>query len=325
MAVGQKSSRTGVSEVLIRPLEERDLDVAERIMRLAFGTFVRAPDPIKVFGDCDYVRSRFAAEPSWGFVAECDGEVVGSNFAIRWGSFGFFGPISVRHDLWDQGIARRLMEPVVDLFDTWQVREAGLCTFPDSTKHVGLYQKFGFWPQHLTPVMAKSVSPASATRALSTYSAIPNGDRPAILSACRDVTSAIFDGLDVQQEIRKTDAQALGDTVLLYNDSELAGLAVCHCGAGEAWFASECFIKFGAVRPGPDAADLFEQLVDACEQLAGERGLERVIACVSAARHDAYRRLLARGYRAYLHAVDMIRPNAQGFLRPDAYVIHDLR
>ena len=60
-------------------------------MRMAFGTFLGAPDPMMVFGDLDYVRSRFAAEPSWAFAAELDGEVVGSIFATRWGSFGFFG------------------------------------------------------------------------------------------------------------------------------------------------------------------------------------------------------------------------------------------
>jgi predicted N-acetyltransferase YhbS len=325
MTIEQESSTAGRGEVSIRPIEERDLDAADRIMRLAFGTFLGAPDPVKVFGDCDYIRSRFVAAPSWGFVAERDGEVVGSNFAIRWGSFGFFGPISVRYDLWDQGIAGRLLEPVVDLFDTWQVREAGLCTFPHSVKHAGLYQKFGFWPQHLRAVMSKPVSSSQTTHKLSTYSAVSTAEQATVLIACHEVTSAIFDGLDVELEIHKLDAQQLGDTVLLYTDTELAGLAVCHCGAGEASFPTECFIKFGAVRPGRDAADLFERLVDACEQLARERGLEQVSAGVSTARHDAYRRLLARGYRTDGHGVDMIRPNAQGFLRPDTYVMHDLR
>ena len=64
MAVEQGPSRTSVGRVLIRPVEERDLDAAERVMRLAFGTFLGAPAPIKVFGDCDYVRSRFAQSPA---------------------------------------------------------------------------------------------------------------------------------------------------------------------------------------------------------------------------------------------------------------------
>ena len=113
--------------------------------------------------------------------------------------------------------------------------------------------------------------------------------------------------------------------MLLYDDSELVGFAACHCGAGEARRPTDCFVKFGGVRPGPDAADLFERLIDQCEQLARERGLEQVMACVSTARHDAYRTLLSRGYRSGGYVVDMIRPKAQGFLRPDAYVLHDLR
>jgi N-acetylglutamate synthase-like GNAT family acetyltransferase len=312
--------------VQIRSIEERDLDDADRIMRVAFGTFLRARDPLKVLGDSDYLRSRFLAEPGCGYVAECDGEVVGSSFATRWGSFGLLGPISVRHDLWGRGIARPLLAPLMDLFDTWQVREAGLSTFPNSSKHIGLYQTYGFWPQQLTAVLGRSVPSTSGTRLeYTTYRTVASADRPAVLSASRALTGALFDGLDLSLEIDKAESQKLGDTVLVRAGAELAGVAVCHCGAGEAWSASDCLIKFAAVRPGPDAAELFEALVDACEQLARERELERVSACVSTARADAYRRLLARGYRAQIHAVDMIRPNAQEFLRPDAYVIHDLR
>jgi GNAT superfamily N-acetyltransferase len=320
----QQPSRDAPVEVSIRPLEEGDLDAADRVMRMAFGTFLGAPDPMMVFGDADYVRSRFAAEPRWAFAAEHDGEVVGSNFATRWGSFGFFGPLTVRQDLWDEGIGSRLMEPIMDLFEQWQVRQAGLFTFSHSAKHVGLYQRFGFWPQYLTPVMARPLAPATGGRERSTYSEVSADERSAVLSACRDVTNAIFEGLDVEHEIRATEAQGLGDTVLLRADSELAGLAICHCGAGEAGTGA-CFIKFGAVRPGPDAGDLFDRLLDACEQLAGERGVERIVAGVNAARHDAYRRLLARGYRTWLQGVVMQRPNEPGYCRPDAYVIDDLR
>jgi N-acetylglutamate synthase-like GNAT family acetyltransferase len=324
MSPGEQQRSLGAPvEVSIRPLEERDLDAADRVMRIAFGTFLGAPDPMMVFGDADYVRSRFAAEPSWAFAAERDGEVVGSNFATRWGSFGFFGPLTVRQDLWDGGVGSRLMEPIMDLFDRWQVRQAGLFTFSHSAKHVGLYQRFGFWPQYLTPLMARPVAPTGG-RECSTYSEVEAAERSAVLSACREVTSAIFEGLDVEHEIRATETQGLGDTVLLHEDSKLGGLAVCHCGAGEAG-SDACFIKFGAVRPGPDAGDVFDRLLDACEQLAGEHGVERMVAGVNTARHDAYRRLLARGYRTWLQGVVMQRPNEQGYCRPDAYVVDDLR
>jgi predicted N-acetyltransferase YhbS len=312
------------SGVDIRPLEPADVDAADRIMRTAFGTFLGAPDPLQVFGDAQYVRPRFAAEPSWAFAAELDGELVGSNFATRWGSLGFFGPLTVRPDLWDRGVGTALMEPVIDLFGRWQVQQAALFTFPQSVKHIGLYQKFGFWPQQLTPLLAKPVVPAAGDDPPATYSAVPAAERRRVLDACRELTGTIFDGLDLEHEIRAADAQVLGDTVLLGGDSALDGFAVCHLGAGEAG-SGTCYVKFGAVRPGPDAGERFETLLDACETLAAGRGLAHVVAGVNAARHDAYRRLLARGYRPQLTGVIMQRPNAPGYCRPDAYVIDDLR
>ncbi|HEX4108751.1 MAG TPA: GNAT family N-acetyltransferase [Solirubrobacteraceae bacterium] len=293
-------------------------------MRLAFGTFLGAPDPMQVFGDLDYVYTRFAAAPQWAFAAQLDGEVVGSIFATRWGSYGFFGPLSVRPDLWDRGIARQLMEPIMDLFKVWSVRQAGLFTFSHSAKHVGLYQRFGFWPQHLTPVMEKATRAQAAPSTYSTYSEVPVTEREGVLGACGALTSAIFEGLDVAHEIRATDAQQLGETVLLDTDSGLAAFAVCHCRAGESG-SDGCFIKFGAVRPGPDAGERFEQLLMACESLAAQRGAQRIIAGVNAARHDAYRLLLDRGYRTWLQGVVMQTPNEPGYCRPDAYVIDDLR
>ena len=319
----QQASRAVPGDVSIRPLQAVDLDAADRVMRIAFGTYLGAPDPVMVFGDMDYVRSRFAAEPSWAFAAELDGEVVGSNFATRWGSFGFFGPVTVRVDLWDRGIAGRLMQPILDLFDQWQLRQAALFTFPQSPKHIGLYQKFGFWPQYLTPLLEKAVAPTGG-REYSTYSEASQGERSAILHACQEVTDRLFEGLDVGHEIRATDAQALGDTVLVHDDAELVGFAVCHCGAGEAG-SGACYVKFAAVRQGPDGGDLFERLLDTCEALAGDRGLQRMVAGVNSARHDAYRRLLARGYRVWLEGVIMQRPNEPGYCRPDVYVIDDLR
>jgi GNAT superfamily N-acetyltransferase len=310
--------------VAVRPLTPDDLDDADRIMRTAFGTFLGAPDPIAVFGDAQYVRPRYHAAPSWAFGAELDGEFVGSNFATRWGSFAFFGPLTVRPDLWDRGIASRLMEPIIDLFDQWEVRQAGLFTFPQSPKHIGLYQKFGFWPQHLTALLEKRIGPTTETAEHSTFSTATEDEREAILSACRELTDQIHAGLDVSHEIFSTDAQALGETVLLRDGTEFGGFAVCHCGAGEAG-SGTCFIKFAAARPGSEAPHRFERLIDACEQLAAARGLERLVAGINTARHDAYRRLLARDYRTWLEGVIMQRPNEPGYCRPDAYVIDDLR
>lgn len=91
----------------MRPLIESDLPTAGRIIGLAFGTFLGAAEPEKFLSDLDYARTRWLADPTSAFGAEKNGELVGSNFATRWGTVGFFGPLTVRPDLWDQGLTTR--------------------------------------------------------------------------------------------------------------------------------------------------------------------------------------------------------------------------
>ena len=310
--------------VTVRPLEEHELEVADRIMRTAFGTFLGVPDPLAVFGDADYVTTRFQAAPDCAWAAELDGELVGSNFAARWGSFGFFGPLTVRIDLWDRGIGSRLMEPVLAAFERWGVRQSGLFTFPQSAKHLGLYQKHGFWPRFLNPVMSKT--PRAIAAEYATFSALPDHERPDALRAIRALTDAVFPGLDVEREVRAVDAQALGDTLLVHEREELAGVAVCHCGAKTEAGSDACFVKFGAVRPGPGSQDRFEALLDACEHFTADSQLARLVAGVNSGRTDAYRRMLARGFGTDLVGLAMrARPDGPDYDGPEQYVLDDLR
>lgn len=313
------------SNVAIRPLRQGDLPAADHIFRLAFGTFLGLPDPTTFYGDADLIQTRYLADPTAAFAAEVDGELVGSNLATNWGSVGFFGPLTVRPDLWDQGIAKRLLEPTMELFASWGTRHAGLFTFAHSPKHIYLYQTLGFWPRFLTSVMSIPVRRQATVAPCSTYADVPEEQRGEALSACRELTEAIYEGLDVQREIRAAEAQELGDTVLLADNSRLVGLAVCHYGPGTEAGGDMSYVKFGAVRPGPTAGQVFDRLLDACEALAAERGMSRLVCGVNTARHEAYRHLLARGFRADLQGVAMERPNEPGYNRPDVYVIDDWR
>jgi hypothetical protein len=76
-------------QIRTRPLEHRDLDEAERIMRLAFGTFLGLPDPMKMFGDSDIAHTRFRAAPDSAVAADADNKLVGSNFVTNWGVSDF--------------------------------------------------------------------------------------------------------------------------------------------------------------------------------------------------------------------------------------------
>jgi predicted N-acetyltransferase YhbS len=310
--------------VTVRPLQEGDLDVADHVMRVAFGTFRGVADPSRTFGDAQFVRTRFLAAPDCAWAAEVDGEVVGSVFAARWGTFAFFGPLSVRPDYWDRGVGNRLMKAVIEAFDRWDVRQAGLFTFANSAKHVGLYQKHGFWPGFLIAVTIKEVTRAAG--ACATFSQVPVQERTRTLDAIRELTDAVFPGLDLEREVVGVDVQRIGETLLLYDGAQLVAAAVCHSGTGSEAGAGSCYVKFGAVRPGVEAAERFERLLDACEAFAAASGLGRMVAGVDTGRLDAYRRMLRRGYRAELLGLSMQRwPERPDFDGPEHYVIADLR
>jgi GNAT superfamily N-acetyltransferase len=320
-----KSEERTNLEITVRPLEERDLPTADHIMRLAFGTFIGLPEPAAFMGDASYVRTRWLADPSAAFAAEVSGELVGSNFATNWGSVGFFGPLTIRPDFWDRGVGKRLMEPIMELFSRWGTKHAGLFTFAHSPKHVGLYQKFGFWPRFLTAIMSKLIEQTKGASAWTRFSEAPADEREGLLSACRELTDAIYEGLDVEREIRAVATQGLGETILLWDDSRLGGLAVCHSGPGTEAGGGVCYIKFAAVRPGLDAERGFSRLLDACEEWASSENSSRLVAGVNTARHEAYQEMLARGFSADLQGVVMSRPNEAAYNRLGVYLIDDWR
>lgn len=307
--------------MVVRPLREDDLDAADRVTRIAFGTFRGLPDPSAAFGDSETVRTRYRAAPDCAWAAEIDGEIVGSVFAAQWGSFGFFGPLSVHPDLWDRGIGSGLLRPVLDAFAKWNVRQAALFTFASSPKHLALYQKHGFWPGTLTAVTAKTVAAPNGTEY--TLSSVEGAD---VLQEVRALTDRVYGGLELEREIVAAQSQGIGDTVLTRHSGSLEGMAVCHRGAGSEAGSDKCYVKFGAVLPGAGAAERFERLLDACESFAATSGLGRLVAGVNTGRLDAYRRMLTRGFRPELIGVSMhLHPERPHLDTTEHYVIDDLR
>ena len=312
----------------VRPLTEHDLSEAQRIVRRAFGTFLGVADLDNFWTDLDYVYGRHAAEHTASFAADHNGQLVGVNFATNWGSIGFFGPICVRPDLWNSGIAQPLVDAARRQFDRWGTRHAGLCTFPHSTKHIWLYQKFGFYPRYLTMLMAAPV-PANGSALLpaeARYSALSPDARREAEEASRAMADEVFEGLDLRGEIRTVAARNLGDTLMIWDSSgRLAAFAICHWGPASEAGEGCLFVKFGAVRPGPQAGNHFAALLDAAGALARSVGMANVLAGVNTSREEAYTQMLARGFRSRMHLITMHRPNEPGYSRPGLFVLDDWR
>jgi len=201
-----------------------------------------------------------------------------------------------------------------------------LFTFAQSPKHIGLYQKFGFWPRFLTFLMSKTVQGRDTSERWSKFSDVPNAEVRRCLEMCRSLTNSVYEGLDLEREIMVVRKQGLGDTVLLREGETVVGVAVCHCGPGTEAGRDTCYVKFGAVQSGSSAAEVFfDRLLNACEELAMMKGMTAVLAGVNSACHNAYRRMIARGFRIDFQGVLMLKPNEAAFDRPDRYVLCDLR
>ncbi len=305
----------------IRPLEAADVEAAEHVCRLAFGTFFGLPDPVSFRGDGALVRPRFLADPSGALVAETEDGIVGSGLITDWGGVGLFGPLTVHPDRWSSGIGRGLTAALLDLLDARDHDFVGLLTHQQSTRHVRLYEAFGFELQRPVAVLRREVSPAAMPDRARLMTHVREAD------ACREVADTIWLGLDHTREIASVLRHGHGETVLLAraDGAGLAGYALCHHGAGSEGNSSLLFVKAAAVRPGPDAEADLGDLLAACEALAASRGADTVAAGTNTGRREAYRILRERGYRSFMNAVAMLRPAGEGYGVPGVYAIDDWR
>jgi GNAT superfamily N-acetyltransferase len=313
--------------VKIVQLQAANLLEADHVFRRAFSTFLEMPDPSAFPTGIEMLRGRVEAYPD-GALAAFDGDrLVGSNIASHWGSFAWFGPLTVLPEYWGRGVAKALLEHTMEVFRGWQVSTAALFTFANSQKHHVLYQRFDFWPRYLNVIMHK-VLPAASLQAqpqLQRFSQLAEVQRERALRGVLDVGNTVLEGLDLSREIAVLDALLMGDTVLLWEGERLEGFAVCHCSPNSEAEPEALYVKFAAIRPGNRAPQSFLELLHGCEALAKERGLLAIDAGASIERGDAYRAMLGDGYAASHTGVQMFWHNHPAYNRQDAYIIDDLR
>lgn len=310
--------------VQIGPLREAELQEAGRVVRLAFGTFLGLPNPMEFMGDRDFVSPRWRSHNTAVLAARDAGRLIGLNVATRWGSFGFFGPLTVLPEYWNRSVAQQLLAATMKVFDRWGVRHTGLFTFANSAKHVGLYQKFGYWPGYLTAIVKRTPTPpasqAKGSSAPALFTSLSRAAREHAIAECASLTNRIKQGLDLSDEIRAVAAQSIGDVVLIRGARALDAFAVCMHGPGSEGGERVCYVKFAAAR----RSEAFDRLLEALDGFALARGADLETG-VSTACADAFRRIRSYGYHPAILGVAMQRPHVHGFNRPTHYILGDWR
>jgi hypothetical protein len=173
--------------------------------------------------------------------------------------------------------------------------------------------------------MSAPVAPAATAHPGIRMSGLAGDARTGALSSARELTDAVYPGLDLTREIEAVLDQGLGDVVLIDDAAGLQGMAVCHIGAGTEAGGGNSYVKFACVRPGAHAARHFELILDACHRLAADNGATTLAAGANAGRDKAWRALVQRGFRVGMLGVSMHRPNEAGYSHSDSYVIDDWR
>jgi len=310
----------------VRPLREDELDAADAICRRAFGTSLGLPDPRAFGGDAEVLRCRWSADPGSTSALLEDGVLAGSNVVTRWGSVGLLGPLSVEPSRQGRGLARALVAEALRMLEGPPVTFRGLFASAQSPAQVGLFQRFGYWPASLAAVMSKEVAPGAEAPAGSGLLSLLSGDAQAeALSECRSLTDGVFDGLDVTGEILSLGEAGTGETVLLREGSALAGLAVCHAGAGSEAGSGRAAVKLAAVLSDPGAEARLLRLLEAVEAWAAGAGATAVAAGTSAGRVRAWQALRGAGYRPFVQGIAMHHDRRPGYDREDVFVLDDWR
>jgi len=253
------------------------------------------------------VRVPFLNEAIWRFAIADAGDgaqlwrdesdrLVAFNIAHMSGTEGWMGPLCVRPDRQLGGLGREIVLSAVDWLKSRGVTTLGLETMPRTVDNIGFYSRLGFVPGHLTLTMTSDTTGRAGRRGPppASIGALGGPERAARLAEVRALVNRLAPGYDFTREFELTLDLGLGDVLLLDRDGELAAFALVHAaplaeGGGRDEVRA---LKLGAT----DLSGLLGVL-DAAAAWAGRLTVRRLAVRCQTAYTEAYRALIARGFR----------------------------
>lgn len=221
------------------------------------------------------------------------GQVAAFNIAHRSGAEGWMGPLAVRPDRQGMGIGKAIVRTAVDWLLERGVTTLGLETMPRTVENIGFYARLGFLPGYLTVTMTNDI--ATRGHPAPVLLSHRKGDAsPQAIEAARQLVAALAPGADFTREIILTRELGLGDTSLVEGDGGLGALVLWHSAPlAEGRPRDEVRVLKLAAR---DRAS-FEAAIAATEAAAARAGIRRVAVRCQTRYAEAFRLLVARGYR----------------------------
>lgn len=220
-------------------------------------------------------------------------EIAAFNLAHRAGAEGWMGPLAVRPDRQGTGVGKTIVRSATDWLIDQGVTTLGLETMPRTPENIGFYARLGFSPGHLTVTLTNEIATRGqpAPVLLSRRAA---GEKEATVDAARRLVGDLVPGIDFSREILLTAELGLGDTSLVEGDAGLDAMVLWHSAplADNRTRDEVRVLKLAAREPRA-----FEAAIAAVEAAAAKAGIRRVAIRCQSRYEDAFRRLVARGYR----------------------------
>ena len=220
-------------------------------------------------------------------------DIAAFNVAHQAGIEGWMGPLAVRPDRQGTGVGKTVVRTAADWLIDRGVTTLGLETMPRTPENIGFYARLGFTPGYLTVTLTNEI-PTRGQPAPVLLSERPAARKEAVMDAARRLVGALVRGVDFSREILLTAELGLGDTSLVEGDAGLDAMVLWHS-APLADSRSRDEVRVLKLAARDTAA--FEAAIAAVEAAAAKAGIRRVAIRCQSRYTDAFRRLIARGYR----------------------------
>lgn len=318
-------------DVSIRIMEERDLPGVAQVEAGVFTDWYRTHRretealPERTLQELRYATS---IDPGGNFVAiALDGAAVGFLFSRTWGSVGWFGTFGVPTQFQGLGVGRKLIARALEHL-RGRAAVVGLETMPESGHNIGLYARAGLTLGHPTVILELSLIHEAGR-----FRGAPSGDvvvwdgedvwsRKRLLTGMREVSDAVWPGLDYSAEIAAYRGHGIGETLVSFGrGGRVGGFAVLRTAPfREHDTSGRAYVHVLAVRPGEGEQAVLDDLLGQIWMRATRVGFSTVYTGVNGQHYEALRMLLSRGFRARRAAIRMIdtRAPATAFLPQSA-------
>ena len=221
------------------------------------------------------------------------GDIAAFNVAHQAGAEGWMGPLAVRPDRQGTGVGKTIVRSAADWLIDRGVTTLGLETMPRTPENIGFYARLGFTPSYLTVTLTNEIATRGqpAPVLLSRRDA---ADKQATMDAARCLVGELVPGIDFSREILLSAELGLGDTSLVEGGDGLDAMALWHS-APLADSRTRDEVRVLKLAARDDRA--FDAAIAAVEAAAAKAGIRRVAVRCQTRYTEAFRRLVARGYR----------------------------